>query len=286
MSWSDSLTIEPPWKALLDRHGVGDLKSILNWEEGVLVEREKGSEVWRVSVIDNAGVERALYLKKYFVHTWKKFRNEFLRGAFLGRSKPRREFRNLERLRDFGIDVTEPVAFGEERVLGRLTRCFLLTEEVPESRDLDDVLMKVLPAIPAQLSKPIRQSLITALAETTSKMHRNGFVHRGYFFRNILLSGNVFDRMFVFDAPRGRKWPDWLLGRKPEQDLATIDSSATLFFRRTERLRFYMRYQKIERLTPRHKLSIARVLKRADGLRARQLRRLEFKYSPGVVANL
>ena len=281
MSWSNSLSVEPAWQALLDRHGVGDLKSILNWEEGILIERTSGSEVWRVSIIDNAGVERALYLKKYFIQTLKKFRNEFLKGAFLGRSKPRREFRNLELLRDFGIDVTEPVAFGEERVLGRLTRCFLLTEEVPDSRDLDEVLMKSLPAMPAQLSKPIRQSLITTLADTTRKMHRNGFVHRGYFFRNILLSGDVFDRMFVFDAPRGRKWPDWLLGRKPEKDLATIDSSAALFFRRTERLRFYLRYQQIERLTPEHKVNIARVLKRADALRARQLSRLELKYSSG-----
>ena len=278
MSWSNFLYIDPAWKALLDNHGVGDLSSLLDWEVGVLVESANGSEVWRVSVTDGAGVERALYLKKYFVHTSKKFRSEFFKGAFFGRSKARREFGNLERMRGFGIDVTAPVAFGEERILGRLTRCFLMTEEVPESRDLDEVLGKVLPTMPAQLAKSIRQSLITALAETADKMHRNGFVHRGFFFRNILLSGNVYDRMIVFDAPRGRKWPGWLLGRKPERDLVTIDSAATAFFRRTERLRFYLKYQNIERLTPEHKLTIARVLKLADPLRARQLRRLELKF--------
>jgi hypothetical protein len=62
-------------------------------------------------------------------------------------------------------------------------------------------------------------------------------------------------------------------------DLATIDSAATAFFRRTERLRFYLKYHEIERLTPEHKQAIARVLKRADPLRARQLRRLELEYS-------
>ncbi|MDC0068706.1 lipopolysaccharide kinase InaA family protein [Gammaproteobacteria bacterium] len=248
--------------------------SLLNLEEGVLVESANGSEVWRVSVFDSGGVERVLYLKKYFVHNFKRLRSEFLKGAFFGRSKAKREFDNLERLRGFDIDVTSPVAFGEERSLGRLTRCFLMTEEVPESRNLDEVLMKELPAMPAKLAKSARQALIVRLAEATRKMHRNGFVHRGFFFRNILISGNRFNRIFVFDAPRGRKWPGWLLGRKPEKDLATIDSAATVFFRQTERLRFYLKYYEIERLTPKHKLNIARILERAEPLRARQIRRL------------
>jgi hypothetical protein len=276
VSWSNFFYIDPSWKALLDRHEVGSLSSLLNWEEGALVESANGSEVWRVSVTDSGGVERVLYLKKYFVHNFKRFRSEFLKGAFFGRSKAKREFDNLERLRGFEIDVTAPVAIGEERSLGRLTRCFLMTEEVPESRNLDEVLMKELPEMPAGLAKSTRQSLIFRLVEATRKMHRNGFVHRGFFFRNILISGNRFNRVFVFDAPRGRKWPGWLLGRKPEKDLATIDSAATVFFRRTERLRFYLKYHEIERLTPEHKLNIARILKRAEPLRARQLRRLGF----------
>ena len=276
MSWSNFFYIDPSWTALLDRHDVGSLSSLLNWEEGVLVESANGSEVWRVSVTDSVGVERVLYLKKYFVHNFKRLRSEFLKGAFFGRSKAKREFDNLERLRNFEIDVTVPVAFGEERSLGKLTRCFLMTEEVPESRNLDEVLMKELPEMSVGLAQSTRQLLIFRLAEATRKMHSNGFVHRGFFFRNILISGNSFERIFVFDAPRGRKWPGWLLGRKPEKDLATIDSAATVFFRRTERLRFYLKYHEIERLTPEHKLNIARILERAEPLRARQLRRLGF----------
>ena len=274
MSWSNFFYIDPSWTALLVRHDIGSLGSLLNLEEGVLVESANGSEVWRVSVSDRAGVERVFYLKKYFVHNFKRLRSEFLKGAFFGRSKAKREFDNLERLRGFDIDVTAPVAFGEERSLGRLTRCFLMTEEVPESRNLDEVLMKELPAMPARLAKSARETLIVRLAEATRKMHRNGFVHRGFFFRNILISGNRFNRIFVFDAPRGRKWPEWLLGRKPEKDLATIDSAATVFFRQTERLRFYLKYHEIERLTPKHKLNIVRILERAEPLRARQIRRL------------
>ena len=68
MSWSNFFYIDPSWTALLDRHDVGSLSSLLNWEEGVLVESANGSEVWRVSVTDSVGVERVLYLKKYFVH--------------------------------------------------------------------------------------------------------------------------------------------------------------------------------------------------------------------------
>ena len=67
---------------MLDRHGVGTLSSLLNWEEGVLVESANGSEVWRVSITDSAGVERVLYLKKYFIYDAKRLRSEFLKGAF------------------------------------------------------------------------------------------------------------------------------------------------------------------------------------------------------------
>ncbi|MEO2181626.1 MAG: hypothetical protein ABGY43_04900, partial [bacterium] len=81
------------------------MSSLLNWEEGVLVESANDSEVWRVSITDSAGVERALYLKKYFIYNSKRLRSEFLKGAFFGRSKARREFGNLERLRDLEIDV-------------------------------------------------------------------------------------------------------------------------------------------------------------------------------------
>ena len=158
MSWSNFFYIDPAWTALLDSHGVGTLSSLLNWEEGVLVESANGSEVWRVSITDSAGVERVLYLKKYFIYDAKRLRSEFLKGAFFGRSKASREFGNLERLRGFEIDVTAPVAFGEERSLGRLTRCFLMTEEVPESRNLDEVLMKELPEMPAR-TREIHQAI-------------------------------------------------------------------------------------------------------------------------------
>ena len=73
---------------MLDRHGVGTLSSLLNWEEGVLVESANGSEVWRVSITDSASVERVLYLKKYFLYDSKKLRSEFLKGAFLEEVKP------------------------------------------------------------------------------------------------------------------------------------------------------------------------------------------------------
>jgi hypothetical protein len=116
VSWSNFFYIDPSWTALLDRHGVGNLSSLLNWEEGVLVESANGSEVWRISITDSAGVERVLYLKKYLIYNSRRLRSEFLKGAFFGRSKARREFGNLERLRGFEIDVTAPVAvFSDDR---------------------------------------------------------------------------------------------------------------------------------------------------------------------------
>jgi hypothetical protein len=56
--------------------------------------------------------------------------------------------------------------------------------------------------------------------------------------------------------------------------LATLDAPAPWFFRRTERLRFFLRYRRHPHLTAADKKLLRRVLKLAEPLREKQLGRV------------
>jgi tRNA A-37 threonylcarbamoyl transferase component Bud32 len=274
VTWTSSVSLEAGWQGAFDDQRLTDIHSLLKTQLGTTIARDGGSEIRRFPMKNPEGVDSQVYIKKYFTASRKKFWRGLFRGTFFGRSKASREFTNLRFLRAHGMDAPRPVAFGEERIFGRLLNCFLITEEVPGSNDLDQYLVNILPTGSVD-AKTTRQQFIANLAKTTNRMHRLGFVHRDFFWRNILISNLKLDRFYIFDAPKGRKWPRWLIGHKTEADLATLDSAAPVVFRRTERLRFYMSYQNVERLSSKDKKIIRRILREADPQRALQLRRLE-----------
>jgi hypothetical protein len=105
-------------------------------------------------------------------------------------------------------------------------------------------------------------------------MHDHHFVHHDYFWRNILLRGRSLSQFFLIDSHKGRCWHWWseLSGRA--KDLATLDSPAPRFFRRTERLRFFLRYREHRRLTTGDKDLVRLILRLAKPLRASQLDRV------------
>jgi hypothetical protein len=111
------------------------------------------------------------------------------------------------------------------------------------------------------------------LADYTRLLHARRFVHHDYFWRNILLSGNSLERFWLIDTPKGRRWR-WRQWRNRAKDLGTLDAAAPFFFRRTERLRFFLRYAGASKLTPGHKRTIRRALAVAEPLRESQWRRV------------
>jgi hypothetical protein len=62
--------------------------------------------------------------------------------------------------------------------------------------------------------------------------------------------------------------------RSRAKDLATLDAPAPGFFRRTERLRFFLRYRGHATLANEDKKLIDLVLRVAEPMRATQLRRV------------
>jgi tRNA A-37 threonylcarbamoyl transferase component Bud32 len=122
--------------------------------------------------------------------------------------------------------------------------------------------------------------LIQKLAVYTRFMHDQKFVHHDYFWRNIILEGGGLDHFYLIDAHKGFPWKGSKDFRWRIADLACLDSAAPSFFRRTERLRFFLRYRNRSSLHPEDKKLIGRILGLAAPMRSRQLKRV--RQSPGV----
>lgn len=267
------ILISPAWKSLLRAQRLDSLQAVYDFDRGEIVTRSGTTEVRRI-VFPGAGNARTVYLKKYWANTARQVWSGALRGTLLGRSKARREFENLARLRRWGLDAPAPVAYGEHRRGLWLVRSFLMSEEIPDPMPLDVFIRDELPRAPETERRGLRRELLERLADYTGRLHEQRFVHHDFFWRNIILSSQSLENFSLIDAHKGRRWLPWAERRSRAKDLAALDSPAPHFFRRTERLRFFLRYTAHAKLSEADKKLIRLVLKFAEPLRARQLRRV------------
>ncbi len=242
--------------------GLDSVAAVFALREGEIITKTGTTEVRRVG---------RLFIKKYWVTHPNQILSGATRGAVFGKSKVRREFENLVWLRAHGFDAPAPVAYGEERRAGCLVRSCLISEAAPGAQGLDAIVRsqaqskaECRPHAPPQ-SASLR-GLLQTLADHVRRLHDAGFFHRDLFWRNILVAG---DRFYLIDAHKG----GYRRGSRA-QDLATLDAPAPAFFRRTERLRFLLRYLQRERLTPADKRLAREILRLAAPLREKQISRV------------
>lgn len=155
-----------------------------------------------------------------------------LRGL-AGRELPRlAEFANLSWLRAHGFLAPRPLLAGARRSAGLSRYQFLCTELVPAARTLEEALPG---APPAQ-----RAAWLTALARDVAALHRQGFVHRDLFARNLLVGGADSTRCTFLDAWRGG--PGRGL-RGPDHDLGCFFLAAATTLTREEQSLFLTTYR-------------------------------------------
>lgn len=262
----------PEFRDLLREHGLTTVDAVYRLAGGSVVIQSGTTEVRRVALASATG-ERIVFIKKYWNTHPRQLWSGALRGTFFGCPKVRREYRNLAWLRTNGFDAPAAVAFGEERRRGWLVRSFLISEGVPEPLPLHEYIRDRLPLLPNAERRRVRRLLITRLADYTRRLHEHRFVHHDYFWRNILLSHESLEHFHLIDAHKGRVWSSWKAQSSRATDLAALDAPAPHFFRRSERLRFFLSYLGQSRLDDSSKTLLRRVLAVAAPTRERQLRR-------------
>lgn len=273
MSSRENVTITPARQELLRQRGLLTVDAIYQLHEGSILKGGAATELRRVELRDKKQTH-VLYIKKYWYPTSKLRWSGFYRGTFFGVSKVRREYENLLQLRLWGLDAPAPVAYGEERRNRWLYRSYLISEGVPDPLSLDLFIRDVLPTLPPAERRRQREDLVRALADYTKRLHDHFFVHHDYFWRNILLSGKSLAHFFLIDSHKGCTWNSWADARNRAKDLATLDAPAPWYFRRSERLRFFLTYLGHERLRPADKDLLRLVLKLAEPMRTGQLNRV------------
>lgn len=273
MFCTDRIVIAPEWQSRLHAHGLDSVASVYALTTGQRVASSGSTEVRRISLGDHPATS-TVFIKKYWFHTAARRWSGMLRGTFFGRSKARCEYENLVRLRQWGFDAPAPVAYGEERSARWLTRSFLISEGVPNPLPLHEFIRDYLPRQPFAEQRRLRRELIERLAGQTRRLHQHRFVHHDFFWRNIILSGPSLERFALIDAHKGRRWRPWEEQHARAQDLAALDAPAPEFFRRTERLRFFLKYRAHDSLTRADKTLLLAALRLADPMREKQRRRV------------
>jgi tRNA A-37 threonylcarbamoyl transferase component Bud32 len=271
----------PAWETILRQAGLDHIEGFTRLPKGDPIKQTATTRVSRLACTALPGQNGSMpastwFVKEYMVTESHQLWSGFFRGTFLGTSKVRREFDNLARLRTWDLDAPAPVACAEQRRCGWLIHSWLLTEAVPQAVSLDlfirDTLANRRDARSSSSIKP-RRELIDSLADSVRRLHAHRFVHGDLFWRNILLTQDAPGRYFLIDAHAGRVW-HCRANHHRARDLATLDAPAPSFFRRSERLRFFLRYLGHSRLSRADKALLARVLRYAAPQRERQLARL------------
>ena len=230
---------------------------------GESVVKDKHSEV-----IKFAGSDKVFYIKRYTASR-RKFLSLF-RDSFISS-----EVENLKRLKRIGLPVPTVIAYGERWKGCRFIAGALITEEVKNSTDLEQCLANH----PELLNdKEWLNKVIDQVAVYTHEMHSSGFVHRDLNLRNILVQTQGSPAVHFIDCPSGGFRKSYLLMSGVIRDLAHMERTARYLLSSRDLLRFYKKYKKVLKLTPKDKKLISQIRHFHDRYRAKKSRKTDKFY--------
>jgi tRNA A-37 threonylcarbamoyl transferase component Bud32 len=201
---------------------------------------------------------RGFYIKRY------RQAGKSLR-RWLGRSRVRTEWENLQFFRRLGIATPDLLAYGEEKHRGIFRRGALVTRALGV-KDLQALSREQSPLLHRRNS--FRQ-LASLIADHVRKMHDSRFAHNDLDWRNILVAERPALRIYFFDCPCGSRWHWPFLGYRKMKDLAHLDKLARETLPASWRLWFYHQYTGRKRLTARDKKILRQVIHYYESRRRR-----------------
>jgi len=204
-----------------------------------------------MSTLRKVQVENRTYFLKIYHRRGKGLRR------FIGRSRVRAEWENLQLFKDLCVPTARLVAYGEQQNTG-----IVITEEVSGTVDL----VNLAESHPKGLTRYCVEKIIDRLTMHVRNLHSHGFIHSDLKWRNILVGGTGNEvEVYIIDCPQGRKLVGPLFRRGVLKDLACLDFDAKYRLSKTMRMRFYLKYRERDRLNSRAKREIHKILHFFDG---------------------
>jgi len=223
------------WR-ICDELAPGLVKPLHTLEQAFALTGECVSQDAKSAVLLCVLEDRNVYVKRY-VKGGKFWRR------YLGRSRVRAEWENLQLFSRWGINTPPLLAYGEEYRRGYFERGALITEEIFLAQSLEQLARQRHPLLSQH--QQFRQ-LAAIIARYTQILHSHRFAHNDLDWRNILVvpAKNVADKpqVFFFDCPGGRFWWKIFLEHRITKDLAHLDKLARRHLTPRQRLWFYHQY--------------------------------------------
>lgn len=182
--------INPDYQPIFEKTGIDSPSALLEFcSQGDPLHEGTISTVWHHQMGDCK-----IYAKRY------EYDRPRLRYRFYP-SRGKNEVRSYRHFRHMGIPCPDVTAFAEHQVGGRFAWCLLVTREIPNSLNLQQLFSS------DHLAADSRLAIMKRLGQFAAQMHRAGFYHRDLKLRNVLLqadNGQDLGLHFI-DCPRGRK---------------------------------------------------------------------------------
>lgn len=243
--------INQEFKHLFEGPSAEYFESIWNLDSVRNFSTQRTSDVRVVQLPGPFGDETQAVLKRYWYPSLSDQLKGLFRNTFFGICRAAREFRNLSRLGLLDCSLVRPIAVGEDRTVRLLKRAFILTEHIPGTLSLEEILRS-----PTFNTWPHarRRRLAAQLGNWVRAIHDRGFRDRDLFARNILVHHSLHpsgirgakNGFFVLSkidssaASGGRAQPG--TGRPFLRDLIDLDRDVGRWASEQDRLRFLFAY--------------------------------------------
>lgn len=210
------------------------------------------SQVEQKNVIKSSSIRRVVTLKiprekeefeifvKHHQLPWKETLKDLLHI-----SKARNEWKLTHQISSLGINTVLPLAVGEKRTGGLLRESYFISKRIPSCETLHQFVLKKAKE-PDSVPFEWKRKLIKDLARMIGQIHKSGIHHKDLHAGNVLMEweGNNY-KLRLLDLDRAQIHHQLSI-RKRAFELAQFNMFFTLFVNRTDRLRFFKEYYRID----------------------------------------
>ena len=260
------LTVAAEFSPLLAASGLDSFDKIMALPGGTVARDFPGRRTVRLELKTPHGGVQGIYLKRYEPHYLSGWGRLLRLCRWPGsEDEALREWLAIQQVAAAGIRTARPIAVGQWRSGGIVTRSFLMTAEIPGA---------VEGHLHAEgLAATERRRFLAHVAEMARRLHEAGLVHKDFYVGHVLVTPNPSGaELFLIDLQRVVK--PWLLfSRWVAKDLGALgysmfNAGATY----TDLLRTFLAYRQSATLGEAEKCQARKVMRRILRLRRRQPR--------------
>ncbi|HUT30957.1 MAG TPA: lipopolysaccharide kinase InaA family protein [Sedimentisphaerales bacterium] len=257
MEISKSFFVDPEYRPALTARGLASIDAVFAFDAGRSLAKDNLAPHRTRWQFDIDSPQTTLFLKRYDsppilsqLANWISHRRRA--------SSSRSEVASAQQLSQSGISTPKIIAHGEQWSALFEKRSFIVTEKVPDAESLERKLPSCFNTPPTAQNLHARRDFIRSLAAFIKRFHNTGFRHRDLYLAHIFHSSDA--GFCLIDLARCFR-PALFGERFRVKDIAQLYYSAPArHFSKADRLRFYLAYAAVDKLAPKDRAFIRKVL--------------------------